>query len=517
MNKEELLIQTGQRFVSGFQGPELTDGFREEVKRSRIGNVILFSDNITSTEQLNELCISIDELITSETGYHPLITIDQEGGMVSRLPESAPVIPSQMALAALGDSGLVRDCCLRNGRMLKALGCSVNLAPVLDVNENLKNPVIGVRSFSDCSDKVAMYGRAAVEGYKEAGVICCGKHFPGHGDTSLDSHLALPCVDKDRKELESQLYPFLAAIEAGIPAIMTSHILFPKLEKENIPCTMSHGIIYGLLRKELGFKGLVLSDCMEMNAIAGYYGTVEGALRALSATVDLVFISHHAALASQAIEAACRRYQEGGYDEEEWNASLQRISQVKEGLSPILPVCPEADFSEDRAVYDSLAERSITVVKGSIPLFREGDVFVGPEPYITSKVSDKLDRVSFASYMEKVFPSAVAIVTSASPDEAEIREIAGKVGKASRVFFGSYNGHLQTGQLECIRALAAEGRQVVHFALRNPYDLDRKTLDCVSAAAVTYEYSSRIMAAIASLLKGGGRPEGRIPVQLEEK
>ena len=267
----DLRTKIGMRLFSGFPGKEMSEEFRRMVREYKLGNVILFSNNIESLEQLNRLCVEIDEFITAETGYHPLISIDQEGGMVSRLPDNTVVAPSQMAESALADPDLIEECAYRNGRLLMELGCNFNLAPVLDVNMSLKNPVIGVRSFSDKTEKVAEYGARAVKGYNRSGILSSAKHFPGHGNTGTDSHLSLPVIDLERDELSEQLKPFVRAMEEGVPAVTTSHILFPKIEPD-VPCTMSRRLITGLLREELGFKGIVISDCMQMQAISRFYG-----------------------------------------------------------------------------------------------------------------------------------------------------------------------------------------------------------------------------------------------------
>lgn len=197
--------------------------------------------------------------------------------MVSRLGADAAVVPSAMCVSATGEPRNAYLAGLITGRELSALGVNFDLAPVMDVNSNPHNPVIGVRSYGDAPETVSRYGVEMIRGLTEGGVLSCAKHFPGHGDTALDSHLSLPRVDKTLEELEScELAPFRAAIEAGVPAVMTTHILFPELEPDGVPATMSRRIITGILKERMGFKGLVVSDCMMMQAIQTYYGTVNG-------------------------------------------------------------------------------------------------------------------------------------------------------------------------------------------------------------------------------------------------
>lgn len=239
----------GQRLVFGFPGTTIPAEFAALVREYKIGNVILFRYNIESLPQLARLCADIQKLIRGATGRDAFITIDQEGGMVTRLPWDAVNVPGSMALAATGKPENAVLAAEITVRQLRGVGVNFNLAPDLDVNSNPMNPVIGVRSFGDDPQSVALFGTKAVEGYKNGGMLCCGKHFPGHGDTAVDSHIGLPCIEKTMDELEAcELISFRAAIKAGIPAIMSSHILFPNIEPNGVPATMSRTIMHGRLR-----------------------------------------------------------------------------------------------------------------------------------------------------------------------------------------------------------------------------------------------------------------------------
>ena len=278
----------GQRLVGGFPGTEMSEEFIRLVKEYKIGNVILFQHNVESSEQLIRLCRSVRELITRETGHRPFITVDQEGGGVTRLPQEAVNVPGAMALAATGDEENARRAAYLTARELRAFGIDFDLAPSVDVNCDPDNPIIGVRSFGDTPEQVSRYALAALRGYTEGGVLCSAKHFPGHGDTAMDTHVSLPCIDKSMEELERmELPPFQAMIDAGCPAVTTTHILFPQLEPEELPATMSRRIITGLLKERMGFRGLVVSDCMEMDAIARHYGSAKGTVKAMAAAAAL--------------------------------------------------------------------------------------------------------------------------------------------------------------------------------------------------------------------------------------
>ena len=328
----------GQRLMVGFPGTEIDPEFEALVREFKIGNVILFRRNVENKEQLTKLCSELRELILRETGAEPLIAIDQEGGVVTRLSDDMVNTPGAMALAAAGgDSAHIAG--RITAKELREVGINFNLAPVLDVNSNADNPVIGVRSFGDTPERASSLALEFMHGTLEEGVLACGKHFPGHGDTAVDSHIGLPLVEKSREELEAcELLPFRLAISAGIPAIMTSHVLFPALESEKVPATMSRKILTGLLRNELGFNGLIISDCMEMQAIATYYGTVNGVDAALAAGADMACISHTASFAREAAQRLRQDLESGILNADEFAASVARVEQIKRRLSEIHPL-----------------------------------------------------------------------------------------------------------------------------------------------------------------------------------
>ena len=350
----------GQKLVFGFHGTSLSPEFKALIRKYKIGNVILFLRNVESADQLRQLCDEIRALILEETGYPPFIIIDQEGGMVSRLPKDAVNVPGAMALAATGNPENARLASEITVRQLKGLGANFNMAPVLDVNSNANNPVIGVRSFGDDPEAVAAFGCASLAPYRGSGVLCCAKHFPGHGDTAVDSHLGLPRMDKTEQELEAlELIPFRRAIAQGVPAIMMSHVLFPALEPDGLPCTMSRRMVTGLLKQKLGFRGLILTDCMEMGAIRDYYGTPEGVVASIKAGVDLAEISSAFDLERAAAKAVNEAAERGEFDVEEIRASVEKILCYKKMLAAQAEpgLCNQP---EDRRAAESMARQAIS-------------------------------------------------------------------------------------------------------------------------------------------------------------
>lgn len=503
----------GQRLVFGFQGPALTESFRQLVRQYKIGNVILFRHNVVDNAQLRALCADIQQLVQSETGHPAFITIDQEGGMVSRLGADAVVTPGNMAVAATGDPVSARIAAQITARQLRGLGVNLNLAPVLDVNSNARNPVIGVRSFGDDPTRVADFAREAVLGYQNENVCCCGKHFPGHGDTAVDSHIGLPCVGKDLPALEAcELLPFRAAIKGGIPAIMSSHILFPRLEPDGVPATMSRRIMHDLLRGQLGFDGLILSDCMCMDAIQRHYGTPQGALAAMNAGVDLVFVSSNETLQRETAEYLRAAAQEGRLDETQAQASMERILRAKERYA-FTSAQPElVGLIPDREAAEWMLRRAITHVSG--PLFQpdERTFFCGPEDYRASLAGNAASAMEAAPLLLRRCYGGGAAVCGKDPDEDEIARLTAQAADYDSILLLTCNGHLFPGQIALARALHALSKPMMAAALRNPYDLP--LLPDIGKIAVYDYFPAALRALIAAL--DSGHFYGRLPVHLEE-
>ncbi|WP_405831927.1 glycoside hydrolase family 3 protein [Streptomyces sp. NBC_00105] len=322
----------------------------------------LFGRNITSPEQLAALTA---QLRTERDDV--LVAIDEEGGDVTRLEvRGGSSFPGNLALGAVDDTGLTRDVARELGRRLAECGVNLNWAPSADVNSNPDNPVIGVRSFGADTRLAARHTAAYVEGLQAAGVAACTKHFPGHGDTNVDSHHALPRIDVDLDTLQArELVPFKAAIEAGTKAVMSAHILVPALDPTR-PATLSPQILTGLLRKELGYEGLIVTDGMEMNAIAGTYGIERGSVLAIAAGADAICVG--GGLADEATvlrlrDALVAAVREGTLPEERLADAAARVREL---AAWTLGARPDARPEGSRASGIGLtAARRALVVTGS--------------------------------------------------------------------------------------------------------------------------------------------------------
>ncbi len=311
-------------FCLGFDGISLPDRVRHLLKAD-LGGIVLFRRNL---QDLPQICRLTRELHAAASA--PLLLgVDQEGGRVTRLPAPFLAPPAAATLGVVDDEALTADLARAVGRELKAAGFTWNLAPVLDVHTNPANPVIGDRAFGRDPARVARLGAAVVRGLAEAGVLATAKHFPGHGETSADSHLTLPeSLQSAARWRTVEFMPFRRAIQAGVPVLMVAHLFCPALDPE-APSSLSHAIITGILREELGYDGVVASDDMEMSAVADRYDLGEAAVRFLEAGGDLILICQDAArqeAAVAAVEAAVRTRR---LSEARIMASLDRIGRLR--------------------------------------------------------------------------------------------------------------------------------------------------------------------------------------------
>ncbi|MEW5848558.1 MAG: beta-N-acetylhexosaminidase [Myxococcota bacterium] len=325
----------GQLFTIGFLGTELPAEARALLSEGRAGGAILFVRNLASVEQIVALNTAIGQAARDDEGHTPpLISVDQEGGRVQRLKEFATDVPSmrQVGLACAAQGG-EPDLAYRVGALLArevgALGFGMNFAPVVDVDTNPKNPIIGERSFATTPDVVSRLAEAFVRGQQEAGVAACAKHFPGHGDTDLDSHLALPRLPHGMDRLEQvELPPFQAAVKAGVASVMTAHVVFAALDPSR-PATLSPAALEGILRGKMRFDGVIISDDLEMKAVADHYGIPELVRLGLLAGVDHFLICKEVERAALAMETANKLAEESSELRERVQRAAARVRALK--------------------------------------------------------------------------------------------------------------------------------------------------------------------------------------------
>jgi beta-N-acetylhexosaminidase len=326
----------GQLFMVGFDGTTVSADLAAFIKEYRPGGVILFSRNLDSAEQIVELTNALQRC----SPHSPLlISIDQEGGRVSRLPKEFTIFPPCEVLGRCNSSELAYAAAATTAKELRAVGINMNMSPVLDVNSNPANPVIGDRAFGSDPGTVCELGVPTVGGLQDNGVVACGKHFPGHGDTVADSHKELPLVAASRERLERiELPPFRHAVARGVATMMTAHVLYSALDDQR-PATLSPAIIGTLLRKELRYDGVVLTDDLEMHAIIDHYGIEEATVQSILAGCDMPLICKDRNREAAAMSALDKAVADGTISTQRLEVSLTRIDRLKQRfLVPYKPV-----------------------------------------------------------------------------------------------------------------------------------------------------------------------------------
>ena len=344
----------GNVIVCGFAGLAAPATVHRWLSEKSVAGLILFGRNIDDMDQAAELIATCTE--GTDPALPILSCVDQEGGRVARFGEPVVRLPPMRALAAAGDTQLTRDAGRVLGRQLRAIGVNLDFAPVLDVDTNPKNPVIGDRAFGRTPDVVIEHALAFADGLHDGGVLSCGKHFPGHGDTDLDSHLALPTLPHDRARLnEVELRPFRAAAQR-IPSVMTAHVVFDAIDS-NVPATMSRAAIGELLREDVGFEGAVFSDDLEMKAVTERYSIEEAGMLAIEAGCDLLLVCSD-------VEAAARLRETLATEADRSEPFRARLAEARAradalrrqivDLPPAVPLQNALDNAEAQSVKERL-------------------------------------------------------------------------------------------------------------------------------------------------------------------
>jgi beta-N-acetylhexosaminidase len=520
--------KVAQLFVVGFPGTTPDETVRRFVEMG-VGGVIYFARNVESPEQTAALSRALQRTAAQNDRPPLLLPIDEEGGIVSRLPWDGR-LPGQMTVGATRDPDLARRAAAATARELRAVGVNFDLAPVLDVNNDPDNPVIGVRSFGEDPELVSELGVAVAEGFESEGVVACGKHFPGHGDTAVDSHLDLPVIDHGRERLDRvELAPFRAAIDGGIGAIMTTHVAFPTFtDDEERPATLSEPVLTGLLREELGYDGLIVTDCMEMDAIADTVGTPEAAVQAVEAGCDLVTVSHTSQLQLAAIDAVVEAVQSGRIAETRIDESVRRILRTKreydigEGISladdetPDLDAWSEANAESGR-VGRRVAEEGVTLVRdrdGTLPV---GDGEIRVVQFAGGAGSEvEKSGADAGAFVEALEDHGVAVDAETLDSESHTFDPDGSlpfdVDSDETVVVCTPNAASDSEQAAVVSRIRDAGANLVVVAIRNPYDLS--AFPEVGTYLTTYDDASVSLNVAAEIVAGEREARGRLPVTI---
>lgn len=543
--------EIGQHFVFGFHGHKISEDVKVLIRDYHVGNIILMKRNVQSVKQVYRLVQSLQQLAKDSGHSRPLmIGIDQENGLVSAFSsttvsnDAGTQFPGAMALAATGSPAIAEDCSAATAREMRLAGINWAYSPVADVNSNPKNPVIGVRSFGDDPDEVAKYASAVSRGLTRGEVASCAKHFPGHGDTYVDSHLALPVINKTEGELmETELVPFHTLVKSGVPTIMTGHMALPLVTGDSTPCSLSKKITTDLLREKMGYGGVVVTDCLEMNAVAAPYTPQRGAVMALQAGADIVMICHTMQMQMGAIEETYVAIENGSLSLESLRQSGERIAALKLAYAGTSWADVFRPLQEQvlvdlltRNAHLSIAAyaASTTLIRGPLPVINDN----GGPVLVMTPVMESLNRAvddnmpilmnaaQTAGPHYLAFAQSVALrvnsrhlVYTLLPMHGQGQlpdEISGALGAASAIIFATRNADRSGWQVDYLRRLLHEKRgntPIIILASCGPYDVVGAP-DIQEPILASFEYTASALEAAAGMIFGEHEAMGRLPVSL---
>ncbi len=500
----------------------------EVVQKYALGGVIYFAwtDSVKNPQQIAGLSNGLQEAAAarpSKVRVPLTISIDQEQGVVTRIGPPATQFPGSMALGAGRSAKDARTAAAITGSELRAMGVTTNFAPVADTNVNPLNPVIGTRSFSSSPALAAELVAAQVRGYQEdGGVAASAKHFPGHGDTATDSHVAFPVITHTREEWEElDAPPFRAAFAAGIDMVMTAHLAVPAFDDSGLPATLSHPILTGLLREELGFEGVIITDALEMQGVRDLYPDAEVAVRALLAGADQLLMTPAPEAAFGAVVEAV---ESGRIAREALDAKVRRILALKyhrglvdEALVDVAKVAERVGTPEHLATAAAVTNRTTTLVRnadGVLPMAVSGRTVLVTGYGVTT-------TAILADGLAARGATTTVMQTGTSPTDAQVASaVAAAQGKDAVVVttmkaWDTTVTDKRAGQQKLVAQLRATGVPVVVVATRDPYDV--AYLGDVETYLATYSYSPVAIEAAARVITGVVKPTGLLPVDIPTK
>ena len=481
----------GQLIMIRFPGTELDAATAALIRENRVRGVCLFRGNMSNQEQLARLTFDL----RAAMGPQALIALDQEGGAVVR-STWVPAPPAAMGLGAADDVALARDIGAAVARAVKAMGFNWNFAPVLDLNNNPHNPVIAERSFGAEPQRATELALAWMEGSTSEGVACCVKHFPGHGDTHVDSHRDLPTVNKPLQELEEFEFKPFRMVGNRAPAIMTAHIIYPALDAE-FPATMSRRILHDLLRTEWDYRGVIITDGMDMHAIAGRYGAGPAAVRALLAGADMVMALGTLDTQLETIAAIAEAIESGQLPMAEVNERLARLATLADAYP-----CQGRAYMEDAADRLVMAHgwrRSLTARgKPQRPAAGAKVRLVVRRDVVSDGVSEAgVPAAVVASMLGRLYDVDMVTFTDAETFDWSTLPDDGRF-----VFLAS------TSRLRYGPNARDSWKPDLHLALWNPY----QALDIEAPALITYGFAAPALDAVEAWLAGTLEANGTVPV-----
>lgn len=511
----------GQKLMLAFIGRQPSPEILSAILNHRLAGLTLFrSMNVDNAAQVRKLTAAL-QAAAAEAGLPPLlIATDHEIGQLMAVGEELTPFSSNMALGAIDDPALTEQVGRVMGTELAAIGVNLNYAPVCDVNSNPQNPAVGIRSFGDDPCKAAAHAGALIRGMQSAGVAATAKHFPGLGDAAVDSHYEVPVLNHSRERLETvELPPFKAAVENDVKLIMTGHVGLPALTgNSTLPGTVSRAIMHGLLREEMGFQGVIISDAMEMAAIQQGAGQVIDAIAAVRATVDLLLLNADVNIQQHVFEGLLQAVDRQIISQAELDSSLARIQALKTWLSQFTqPSLDVVGCAAHQALAAEVAARSLTLVKDEtkqLPLNLQADEQI---LVILPELKD-LTPADTSSYLQHTLPEAIrdyhgrvdTLLVSHQPTAKEIAAVRSRAAQADRLIVGTISANIYTEQAELVNNLLELDKPIITIALRTPYDLT--VYPTAPTHICTYSVHQPAMKAAAAALWGEIDFVGHLPV-----
>lgn len=485
-----------------FPGPEVP---LERLAELRPGGLLFYPSNVPSTENAREIVRTVQ----ASSDWPLLYGIDQEGGPFNTYRvDNATIFPGNMALGATHQPDLATAAAVAMGEELAYLGVNLSFAPSVDVNSNPDNPIIGIRSFGSDVAAVSEFGQAYLAGLETAGVVGVAKHFPGHGDTGTDSHLELPLVARDRAQIDAvELAPFKAMIAARVPAIMTAHVAFPALGTD-LPATLSKEVLTDLLRGELGFGGLIITDYMDMAAITSRYGAGEAAVLSVLAGTDLLLVSSDLEKQREVAAALTEAIVSGRLPEQRVREAVARSFALAVKHPPQLDN-PEPNYAANAQLAKEIGMNAATLLwnDGTLPLSGEGTtVVIAPRPTAYG------NPPHLGEVLATTMSGVNSLVVSANPTAEEQSAALAAAEAADVIVLGVFHwqGAFPAGMASLAEELAANGTPLVVVALGNPDD--NRFLPRANAYLAAYGFREANLVGATAVLTGATVPRGMLPV-----
>jgi beta-N-acetylhexosaminidase len=505
--------KVGQLMSVAFHGTRITTALEAMIRERGIGGVILYAENFTDAASLAKLIADLSQIAKDAKTLPLFFEMDQEGGAVSRIAKGATILPGQMALAATPDPAQsVRTAVGITATELTALGVNWNFAPDADVNDEPTNPVIGNRSYSSDPARVASLVTAAVQAYAAANFLCCVKHFPGHGSTTVDSHTGLPRIDVDPVRLDRvELAPFRAAIAARVPAIMSGHIVVPALDATpELPVTLSKQVLTDFVRGTLGFGGVIVTDDLEMGALASV-GEATAGLRALQAGADFLLFRFDESAQTEAHRRIVDAVRAGTITNARLEASVRKLVDLKRAYSIYLGRrdAPPPDLAANGRTALDLARDGITLLRNRAILPLRGRILVVAPQNADLAVLE--GQPSLGAVVARKRPDAVIQTTTLRPTSSDIDRAVTAARSVDTVVVGTTNLFTYSDQAQLVRALMKE-KSVAVVSLRGPYDI--LSVPEVPAYLCAYGGREPSLVATAEILLGERKPVGSLPAEI---